>query len=238
MRTDAARFGALAVGAAVALGLGTAAYAETYKVTPDGTHDVAVGTNGSDADGVVAVSDSGRAQGECVYGGSFLGCVTGPGVAVSGTGTANGGIAASGTGTATARGLGWYTDAVAVSGTGCATGGDASGADSVAVSGGECATGTTAPFWGGHATAVAGGGDARGTVAVSVLGDAFAGPGTMWLPVAAVDSPGASVAGDGRATGGAVAVAGGDATTSDGGLVAVSATGTASGAVLNLDGNP
>jgi hypothetical protein len=48
------------------------------------------------------------------------------------------------------------------------------------------------------------------------------------------ESGGVSVAG-GEAHGGAVAVAVGDATTSEGGLVAVSATGTASGADHNID---
>lgn len=128
--------------AAAVLGLGAPALAETYEVSPDGTHDVSVGTDGSSADGTVAISTTGSAQGRCVYGGSLLGCLTGPGIAASGTGSATGGVAASGTGNAYASGLGWGTPVVAVSGTGCAVARDPYGLDpEVPVSGTGC-TGT------------------------------------------------------------------------------------------------
>lgn len=209
---------AAVVGVAL-LGSLAPAFAETYEFSPDGTHDVAVGTNGSDADGVVAVSDSGDAQGRCVYGGSFLGCLTGPGLAVSGTGTANGASAASGTGNATATGPGWGIPAFSISGTGCATASHPYDA-SVVASGTGCAAGSTDPEWGDHAVAVSGTGDASGSTAVSAGGNARGGPGTYVL-VTFVDSPGVAVAGLGDAN-------------APGGLLAVSGTGDAHGATVNL----
>lgn len=219
----------LAVVAGTALGLiPGSARAETYDVLGFAQ----VGTNGSYARGLVAVSDSGTASSDaCNYSlGYPFGCAVGPGVVVSGTGNASGAIAVSGTGNAsTFSSVGYGTPTVAVSGTGCATTWDPYAPDRVAVSGRGCATGTSDPFWEGYATSVAGG-DATGNLAVSALGNADSrGPTRSWTPGQGTKLPGAAVAPRGNASGrGDVAVAGGSATTT-GGLATVSLTGNGGG---------
>jgi hypothetical protein len=126
---------------------------------------LAVGLLGADSRGMVAVSDTGTAHGDCFYIG--LGCVE-PGFAVSGTGHAHGENAVSGTGNASAN-TDWCSElyplpgcveqygGVAASGTG------SSQSDHVAVAGGSA--------HGGEA-GVGVQGDASGDVAVTVFGDA------------------------------------------------------------------
>jgi hypothetical protein len=220
----------LAVTVATVLGLVPGARAETYDLG-----FVQVGTNGSNAHGLVAVSDSGTASSDaCNYSlGYPFGCALGSGVVVSGTGNASGAIAVSGTGNAsTIVAMGYGTPVVAVSGTGCANAWDPYGADRIAVSGAGCATGTTDPFWEGYATSVAGG-DATGNLAVSGLGNAHSrGESRSWTPGLGTELPGVAVAPVGNASGrGTVAVAGGSATTS-GGLATVSVTGNGGGGSL------
>ena len=159
----------LIVGSMVAGLLAGAAWPALADTYGDGEH-VGIGTNGSSARGFVAVSDSGTATGDCIPDGF---CLVGPGVAVSGTNTANGAIGVSGTGTATGTGLGWGTPAVAVAGSGCATASEQYGADAVAVSLLGCSTGDTSEYWGGYGIAVSPLGPASGEdVAVSVRDNA------------------------------------------------------------------
>jgi hypothetical protein len=214
------------------VGLGSAAWADTYL-------GGMVGTNGSDAHGPVAVSDTGRARGEPICDGI---CVTGQeGVlAVSGTGTATGGIAASGTGPATATSPGWGIPAVAVSGTqcatavtdysatsiavsgtGCSTAGTTNfGGNSIALSGLGCSTATTDDNWYGIGLAVSPVCGASGMWAVTGTGDAYS-TGTETAQFVSLPVPGLAISGTGNATGGWLAIA------PDGNAHAVSSTGTA-----------
>jgi hypothetical protein len=227
----------------------SSAVAEVYR---DPTGGVAVGTNGSNADGqLLALSDSGSATAPNGVAASGLGSAEGYRLGVSATNWAYGGTA-SVSGTGTASGPSYYSG-IAVSGTGSGgTGteryavsatGNANAEDwydSYAVSGTGNARGTmvavapdgNADATGGYAdsAAVSGTGTATGNkLAVSGTGDAstnrYCYPYLgQWHCTVPVAASGT---GDAYGSGG-VSVAGSDATSS-GGLVCLSATGNCSG---------
>lgn len=149
----------------VVVGVGNPSNCPQYWVYPPTDHDgevAAVALFGGAAQGPVAVSDTGPANGRCLWPLGILGCLTGApgnGVGVSAAGPASGMVAVSGVnnaGSTPAASLpGWEVHhlnqpGVAVSGTGTAT------SNGVSVAGGDAdATG--------------------GLVAVSLTGDAHGG---------------------------------------------------------------